>query len=243
MPDTPRSRRYVVALLSFLLALGCQYALWPWLSASPFVFFYGAVMVAGWWGGWGPGLLTTSLSVFTVGSVYLPPRDGFQAGEPLALGLFALVSVGVTKLNVALRKTSAEHAELLARERHARTEVEVAEERYRTFVSQSTEGIFRIAAEPPIAVDLPEDAQLDAMYAGGVVAECNDAMARMYGLERAAALQGVRLEQMLVRSDPRNTEYLRAFIRGGYRLEDAESWEVDSQGHPDPRRVPVRRLA
>jgi PAS domain-containing protein len=147
-------------------------------------------MVASWWGGWGPGLLATGLSLLAVGQFFLPPRETFQAGDVLALGLFALLSVGVTKLNVALRRTSAEHAELLARERRARKEVEVAEERYRTFVSQSTEGIFRMEAEPPVPVDLPEDAQLDAMYASGVVAECNDAMARMYGLEGAAALQG-----------------------------------------------------
>lgn len=215
-----------------MLALAFQYALAPVMSSSPFLFFYGAIMVASWWGGWGPGILTTSLSLLAVDYFFLPPRHAFKVGtgDMVALGIFALLSLGVTKLNVALRKTSAEHEALLQRERLARKEVEAAEERYRTFVSQSTEGIFRMEAEQPIPVDLPEDAQIDAIYENGVIAECNDAMARMYGLDGAAALQRLRLDQFLVRSDPHDTEYLRAFIRGGYRLKDAESHKVDSQG-------------
>ncbi|HZI04978.1 MAG TPA: DUF4118 domain-containing protein, partial [Archangium sp.] len=223
------------------MALLIQRLLWSFTSASPFLCFFAAVMVASWWGGWGPGLLATLLSMLAVDYFFMSPLHLFQVspGDGLSIALFAFISLGMTRLNVALRKTSTDHAAALERERGARKAVEAAEERYRTFVRQSTEGIFRMEAAPPLLVDLPEDAQLEGMYASGFIAECNDAMARMYGLEEAASLQGVRLEQLLIRSDPRNTEYLRAFIRSRYRLVDAESHEVDLQGR---RRVFLNNL-
>ncbi len=53
----------------------------------------------------------------------------------------------------------------------------------------------------------------------------------MYGYSKAGELIGARLGDMVPRSDPQNLEYLRAFIRSGYRLTDAESHEVDREGN------------
>jgi PAS domain S-box-containing protein len=105
-----------------------------------------------------------------------------------------------------------------------------SEERYRAFIDQSSEGIWRIELDAPIDAGLGEDDQIELFYQRAYLAECNDAMARMYGLERADELAGARLGDLLVRSDPSNEEYLRAFIRSGYRLNDAESHEVDRHG-------------
>ena len=63
-----------------------------------------------------------------------------------------------------------------------------SEERYRTFVAQSTEGIWRFELEEPLPVDLPEKDQLDRLYRDAYLAECNDAMARMYGYGGASDL-------------------------------------------------------
>jgi len=116
----------------------------------------------------------------------------------------------------------------------ARKQVEQAlrqsEERYRNFIEQSSEGIWRFELEQPIAITCPEDEQIQHFYEYGYLAECNDAMAQMYGFTSAAELVGAKPDDLLVRSDPQNTEYLRAFIRSGYRLSDAESHEVDQQG-------------
>src|SRR3712207_7413731 len=43
-------------------------------------------------------------------------------------------------------------------------------------------------------------------------------------------IAGARLGDLLVRDDPENVEYLRAFIAAGYRLTNAESVEVDREG-------------
>jgi PAS domain S-box-containing protein len=105
-----------------------------------------------------------------------------------------------------------------------------AEERYRAFIANSTEGIWRFDVEEPVSVDLPAEEQIDAFYRLGFLAEANDAFARMYGYERGDELVGARLGDLLVRDDPANEAYLRAFIAAGYRLADAESVETDRDG-------------
>ncbi|MEH1861720.1 MAG: PAS domain S-box protein [Nostoc sp.] len=116
-----------------------------------------------------------------------------------------------------------------------RKQVELAlsksEERYRTFLEQSSEGIWCIELEVPISLDCPEDEQIQHFYQYVYLAECNNVMAQMYGCSRAEDIIGVRLGDFLVASDPHNIAYLRNFIRSNYRLIDAESHEIDKQGN------------
>jgi two-component system cell cycle sensor histidine kinase/response regulator CckA len=116
---------------------------------------------------------------------------------------------------------------------HARAEAALrqSEERYRAFIEQTAEGVWRFELEKPVPVTLPEDEQIDCFYQHAYLAECNDVVARMYGFEKAAQLIGTGLADMMPRSDPQNLEYLRAFIRSGYRLTDAESHEYDREGN------------
>jgi PAS domain S-box-containing protein len=110
------------------------------------------------------------------------------------------------------------------------TSPETSEERYRAFIEQTSEGVWRCDVRLPIDTSLPEDEQIDRIYADSYLAECNNAMARMYGLESAEQIVGVALGELLPRSDPANIEYLRAFVRGGYRITDAESHELGRDG-------------
>jgi PAS domain S-box-containing protein len=122
------------------------------------------------------------------------------------------------------------HTEIAER-RRAEAALRGSEERYRAFVAHSSEGIWRFEFATPVPITLPEDDQIDAFYAQCYLAECNDVMARMYGFTSADDLVGVRLEALLVRSDPDNLTFLRNFIRNRYRLVDAESHEVDRRGN------------
>lgn len=105
-----------------------------------------------------------------------------------------------------------------------------SEERYRAFIENSTEGIWRFEVDEPIPVNLPAAEQIRLVFERGYLAECNDAMAKQYGFETAESLTGVRLHDFMA-DDPRNAEFLTAFIESGYKLTDAESHEKDAAGN------------
>jgi hypothetical protein len=95
----------------------------------------------------------------------------------------------------------------------------------------TTEATWRFHHEQPLDITLPEEEQVEHLYLYSVLAECNDAFARMYGFRAASDVVGTRLVVFLPPSNPENVGYLRSFIRSGYRLEDAESHEIDRYGH------------
>lgn len=105
------------------------------------------------------------------------------------------------------------------------------EQRYQAFVHNSHEGIWRVEVDIPIPISLPAEEQVKLMYERGYMAEANNAMAAMYGLNSVSALIGMRLPDLLIESDPNNTEYLKAFVASGYSLSDVESHEVDQDGN------------
>ena len=99
------------------------------------------------------------------------------------------------------------------------------------FGEVTTEATWRFHHEQPLDITLPEDEQVEHLYLYSVLAECNDAFARMYGFRSAAEVVGTRLVVFLPPSNPENVAYLRSFIRSGYRLEDAQSHEIDRYGN------------
>src|ERR1035437_5944127 len=105
-----------------------------------------------------------------------------------------------------------------------------SEERYRVFVAQTSEGIYRTEHDPPVPVGAAVEEQMALSLASGYIAECNDAMAKMYGLTQAGQLIGQRLAELLIADDPVTKEFMAAFIESGYRITDWESHERDAQG-------------
>ena len=111
------------------------------------------------------------------------------------------------------------------------TELRASDARYRSFIENTTEGVYSFETAEPVPVNLPADEQIEHLYQGRIVA-CNDALARMYGYPDAQALMGVTLAELHGGADrPENIAFLREWIQAGYRISQAESHETDVAGH------------
>lgn len=96
-------------------------------------------------------------------------------------------------------------------------------ERYRAFIEQTSDGIWRFEAHKPVPIDLDLGELIDRLYDDFGLAECNEALARMYGVTAPELLQGTKLDSVLPRADARHRAHLEEFIKNQFRLADAES--------------------
>ena len=116
--------------------------------------------------------------------------------------------------------------------RDARELVLQGETRYRSFVAQSSEAIWRFEMDEPVDMSLNRAQILEMAWQNGYLAECNDALARMYGFERAEQMVGMRLWQIMDREDERARDFLMGLINDDFRVSEAESVETDRDGVP-----------
>jgi PAS domain S-box-containing protein len=94
-----------------------------------------------------------------------------------------------------------------------------SEERYRTFLALSGDGMARFELEEPLDVTAPLDEQVQHLLRHAYVRECNDAYAQQYGRQRAADLLGRALAEFRGRRSP---DALRVFAEARYRVLDRE---------------------
>jgi PAS domain-containing protein len=91
-------------------------------------------------------------------------------------------------------------AELERKQEHER--LSESEQRYRAFVALNCDGMWRIEFEQPVPIEGTEEEQLEQIYRYGYLAECNDALARQFGFEKAGQLTGWRLNELAPLSNP-----------------------------------------
>ncbi|MCL1468496.1 PAS domain S-box protein [Argonema galeatum] len=137
-------QRYSVAVLAVALALLLMLLLDPWLAIAktPFLLFFGAVMVSAWYGGLGPGLLATFLSALLSSYFFLSPIYSLDLdlSSTLRLLLFVLQGILFSVLCKELQTTNRRLAANLMK-------LKASEERYRRLVDTANEGIWTINAE------------------------------------------------------------------------------------------------
>jgi PAS domain S-box-containing protein len=108
------------------------------------------------------------------------------------------------------------------------------EEGYRTFIDQSAVGIWRAEYTRPIPVSLPISEQVELLLDTGIISECNDFMAKMYGYQHSSALVGRRIRDFYHIEnnfdDEKTRELMTSFINNDYRISNAESKELDKHG-------------
>jgi signal transduction histidine kinase/ActR/RegA family two-component response regulator len=187
---------------------------------------------------WDPGKRLRLKEIFTArtepsGRALALPGPGEAArdlGDAVLLGRHGLE----TPIEGCVARTADDGLVLIFRDDTERRQrlrrLRSSEERYRSFFELSLEGCWRCELERPCPTALPEDEQIEHFYRFGYLAECNAEMARLYGFGGPEEMVGVRLGDLLPLSDPHNRDFLLAFIRSGYRLQGAESHEVDRGG-------------
>jgi PAS domain S-box-containing protein len=119
----------------------------------------------------------------------------------------------------------------LTKHRQVQERLAASEQRYRDFVEQSVEGIWLLAFDEPIPVDWPPEEQVSQIQARGYIAECNDALARMYGYSSRDELLGKRLLD-LYGDQPSEVNFQSTlqFVQAEYRSADRLTEEVNRQG-------------
>ncbi|HEX2605918.1 MAG TPA: PAS domain S-box protein, partial [Flavisolibacter sp.] len=112
-------------------------------------------------------------------------------------------------------------------------EVQLQEERnrYKTYIEQSSEGIFCQEFLSPFPVSGSFEELIERCRTESFLSECNDAMARMYGFEKVSDLVGIRSNQLMDYSDPANLFAYKSFFDNNYRTINAESHEKDRDGN------------
>ena len=110
-------------------------------------------------------------------------------------------------------------------------ELKKANNLYKALIEQSTEGVFRFELKTPVSTYLPVNKQIELYYNESVLAECNNALAKMYGYSAAEEMIGATLDDFIPSSIPRSAVYLKAFVESNYKLADLESQEKDKSGN------------
>lgn len=103
-----------------------------------------------------------------------------------------------------------------------------SEQRHLAFIAANPDGLWRIEFENPIPINLPEPEQVDRIHRWGYIAECNDALARFLGCDKAAELIGCRVFDLdMLHSDFSISEATLALVQAGYRLTTVETRPLD----------------
>ena len=105
-----------------------------------------------------------------------------------------------------------------------------SEERHRAFVALNPDALWRIEFEPPVPTDLPEEEQLERIYSDGYLAECNQAMARLMGVERGEELICRPIHELDRLSNPSVRNATLHAIRSGYRFSTVETGPFGRDG-------------
>ncbi len=146
-PISPRERsplfRYGIALGVTVLSLIVRWPLWPVLgNQAPHMTFFPAVMISAYYGGFGPGVLSTVLSALAAHYFLGETRFTFQLGNvhgAVALGLFILVGTVISGLSESLHRM---RRRIVADERRRAEEaLRASEERFRGMFDNVAVGI------------------------------------------------------------------------------------------------------
>ena len=124
------------------------------------------------------------------------------------------------------------NVELEERVKKRTDELASSNRRYQNFIENSAEGIWLLSFYEPIPIDLPHEEQVDLIQKNGYVAECNQALANMYGYNSREEMIGKNLLDDLYggQATDANTQATLKLACEGYRSSDRLTEEVSEKG-------------
>ena len=145
-------REYLLAAAASGFAWLLSYPLEPYVDRGDFPLYLGAVMLSAWYGGLGPGLLTTIVGAI-VGMNALAGTGADSAPLSSAvvtrLGVFVLEALVICAVSGALRRTEARAQSLAASEQTARRALEAAAHQIRARAARDRYGAHAPASRRP----------------------------------------------------------------------------------------------
>lgn len=159
VPLTGWPARYGGALAAVGGALAAQVLVRPFVEyETPFLLFSGAVMVAAFFGGLGPGLFATLLSTAVSDYFFIPPLGTFffeHAWGDFGLAVFALEGVLISALAAAMHAARG-RAEASALEvEEGQRALQHSEERFRSLVQNSSDIVALLDRDGAILYESP----------------------------------------------------------------------------------------
>ena len=168
-PLEGRLRQYIVAILAGVLSVLVRASLEPiLLDDNPFIMAMFAVIAVAWYAGFWPALVTLAVSVLSIAYFILGPQNSLMIqglSHQLGIALFVFLGFGCALLGESQRraKQRAEESYYQLLQKHVQLETEVlrrqrvedelrstnqtlheSEERYRTLLESTGEGIYGI---------------------------------------------------------------------------------------------------
>ncbi len=114
--------------------------------------------------------------------------------------------------------------------RRAKVEADLQRIRYENFIRNSTEGIWRIEFGDPIDIGQKGDKIARQIVEKGVIVECNQALARMYGFEEPSQLNGRHALEFIADVDLYTASKVK-FTEQNFSITNVETVERDQFGN------------
>jgi PAS domain S-box-containing protein len=231
----------IYGLILMVWLLVTLFTVWNGTARSPAISLYILVIVVG-------GLLintravvwiTALCSVSLLGLVlaenvgWLPPPD-VKDDLILWASYTMIFSMSAIVVRLAARDivTSLKHARHeLAERRKIEDTLRDSEGHYRNFIEHSFEGVWQLCFDAPIPLELPPEEQVRRIQQQGYIADCNNALANMYGLASREQMLGSRLRSLYGETIPdQNTRATLELVQNAYRSKNRETREVNARG-------------
>ena len=102
-----------------------------------------------------------------------------------------------------------------------------SEARYRAYLANSADAIWRYDVVPPLDISLPLEEQIDLLIQRSVLVECNERLARLFGASHVNDIIGLHIYR---NGSLTNRHDLHTFVSSNYRLEDREFVRINHKG-------------